>query len=333
VSRGPLQYVVERGYAAAMRSRTIRNGIYGTYNKKAFTDVFEHEKMLADHIRVDAYAAALDRLVGPDDVVVDLGTGTGILAMLAARRARRVYAIDHSPFIEVAERAAAHNGFDNITFLQQHSSEFDPPEPVDVVVHEQMGDELLNENMLENLLDLRRRVMAPGGRILPARFALYVEPVTLQEDQQTPFLWEMAPHGLDFGFLRGDTSLTENTRRSYGWRRIPTGGVSHLLGAPEPVVTFDIDTLVDIDEVRRDVTFDRTVVQGGWLDGLCVWFTAEFGEGVSLSTSPLEPRTSWTNRLVRTPRRKVEAGEAIRYRVRVDDLVRPRTWTMALVDA
>ena len=56
-----------------------------------------HEHMLADLIRLNAYHAAIDRYVTPQDCVVDIGTGTGVLAFFAAaKKARKVYALDHS---------------------------------------------------------------------------------------------------------------------------------------------------------------------------------------------------------------------------------------------
>ena len=78
--------------------------VYDLANAGEFSDLFEHEKMLADSVRVDTYAEAIRRQIRPGHVVVDLGTGSGVLAMLAARQGAKVYAIDHSDFIGVAEK-------------------------------------------------------------------------------------------------------------------------------------------------------------------------------------------------------------------------------------
>ena len=52
-------------------------------------------EMIDDAVRMDAYVAALRRVVKPGDVVLDIGTGTGIFAVLAARLgARRVFAVE-----------------------------------------------------------------------------------------------------------------------------------------------------------------------------------------------------------------------------------------------
>lgn len=64
--------------------------------------------MIADRVRVSAYADALRRVITSDSVVIDLGTGTGIFALLACRfGARRVYAIEPSDAIQVAREIAA----------------------------------------------------------------------------------------------------------------------------------------------------------------------------------------------------------------------------------
>jgi len=154
--------------------------VYDLINGSNFAGLEEHEEMLSDRVRVEAYHRGIQRTVQSGDVVLDLGTGTGLLAFMASRAgAKKVYAVEHSGVIEVAREIAAHNGFANIEFVRANSREFMPPEPVDVVLHEQMGDELFNENMLENVLDLRDRVLRPSGRILPARFRLFIEPVSM----------------------------------------------------------------------------------------------------------------------------------------------------------
>ena len=127
----------ERARARLARSPRARALVYRVRNRRQFTSLWAHDVMLGDRVRVDAYEAALRTHLGPDDVVVDLGTGTGVLAMLAARHARRVYAIDHGPIIEAARAVARDNGVMNVEFQNVHSADFDPPERIDAIVHEQ----------------------------------------------------------------------------------------------------------------------------------------------------------------------------------------------------
>jgi protein arginine N-methyltransferase 1 len=318
-----------------LRSRAVvQRALYDGHNARGFSNLYEHEKMLADSVRVDAYRAAIARQVRPGDVVVDLGTGTGILAMLAARQgAERVYAIDHSPFIEVARAAAEANGIDTIVFEQVNSRSFAPPEKVDLVVHEQMGDSLFDENMVHNLLDLKRRVLREGGRILPARFELYVEPVVLEDDRRVPYLWENEIDGLDFGFARS-TALDHYTTPGYRYRWILMDrSVAQFLTDPQPVLTFDLNDLEGEDELPSVLEEARPVTQAGTLDGFCVYFRAVFDDETSLTTSPIEPPTSWGTRVFRAPRTRYEVGDKLGYHMDMTDLANPGGWTIATTTA
>src|SRR5688500_11343183 len=103
---------------------------YGLYSIGRFGE------MMADHARMDAYTAALKRAVTPGCTVLDLGTGTGIFAMLACRfGAGRVVAIDPDDSLNVAREAAEANGLaDRIEFIQALSTEVVLPEPVDLMI-------------------------------------------------------------------------------------------------------------------------------------------------------------------------------------------------------
>jgi len=87
-------------------------------------------EMMGDGVRMRAYEQALREAVKPGSVVLDIGTGTGIFAMLAARfGARRVYAIEPADAIQVARDIAAANGCaDRIEFIQGLSTAVSLPE-------------------------------------------------------------------------------------------------------------------------------------------------------------------------------------------------------------
>ena len=151
-----------------------------TDNRDTFSSIALHERMLADEVRLDAYHRAIAAHVKAGDTVLDVGTGSGVLAFFAAQRgAGKVYAIDHSEIIEVAKRVAEHNRITNVEFLELNSREFAPAEKLDHIVQEQIGWCLFEENMVATVVDLRNRVLKTGGRIIPNRFDLFIEPVQM----------------------------------------------------------------------------------------------------------------------------------------------------------
>jgi len=96
--------------------------------------------MLSDQLRVDTYYRAISKQVKKGDVVVDLGTGTGILSFFAAAQGpEKIHALDHSNIIETAKTVAQRNGIRSIQFHKTSSKDFAPAEKVNVLIHEQMG--------------------------------------------------------------------------------------------------------------------------------------------------------------------------------------------------
>jgi protein arginine N-methyltransferase 1 len=304
--------------------------VYDLMNEADFGGLAEHEEMLSDSVRVDAYHRAIQRGVTPGDVVLDLGTGTGLLAFLASRLgARRVYAVEHGEVIEVAREIARLNGFTNIEFVQANSREYSPPEPIDVLLHEQMGDELFNENMVQNVLDLRDRALRPGGRILPSRFRLYVEPVVMLEPMRVRRFWNIdLPEGIDLRPMEHSAlaSRFDTGRNEQLWVR--PGSVASTVGDPVPILEVDLQNLRSADELETEHVVERTAAVDAIVDGACVWFEAVFDDETTLTTSPLATNTSWGNRMYRLDR-EIGAGETLRLHVHLGQLVDASTWTVS----
>jgi protein arginine N-methyltransferase 1 len=315
--------------ARVASSERMMELLYDQENGANFGGLEAHEEMLSDSVRVDAYHRGIHRHVREGDVVLDLGTGTGLLAFMASRAgARKVYAVEHSDLIDVAREIARLNGITNVEFVRANSREFTPPEPIDVVVHEQMGDELFNENLLQNLLDARDRLLRPGGTILPARFRLFVEPVTVHETMRVRRFWNIdLPDGIDLRCMEHShvAARFDSGRNEQVWARARS--VADTIGTPRAVLEFDLHTLTSVASLPTEFEIERTAAADAIVDGACVWFEAVFDDDVVLSTSPLAANTSWGNRLFRLDR-AVSAGETMRLRLRMGQLVDASTWSV-----
>jgi protein arginine N-methyltransferase 1 len=314
-----------------LSNKTISSLLVDMRNVEEFSDLYEHEKMISDTVRVDCYHKAIQRYVGANDVVVDLGTGTGILALLAAKQgARKVYAIDHSSFIEVAERISEANEITNIEFAKVNSREFSLEEKVDCIIHEQIGDYLFNENMIENLLDLRSRILKDKGVILPGKFELFLEPVCLQADHRVDFLWDNITKGIDFRFLKGDRSLDRYMTPDYSRKWLEPSGYDYFLCEQKPLLRFDIMELNSAADIAEVVETSRKVVRPGLMDGFCLFFKVIFDEEIHFDNSPKSTRTHWGNCFFRVARRVYRAGDNINYRLRMGDILKIGTWSVSV---
>ena len=112
-----------------------------------------HVPMMLDQTRNRAYAAAIARMVRPGMLVLEIGCGAGLLAMLCARAGARVVTCEENPIIAaVAARIIENNGLaGSITLVRKRSTELavsvDLPEPADLLIHEVFGAMLFNEGV------------------------------------------------------------------------------------------------------------------------------------------------------------------------------------------
>ena len=242
-----------------------------------------HLSMLLDTHRLDAFRRAIDATVSPGDVVVDVGCGTGILSFMACEAgARKVYAIEGAPILEVARELAAANGFDDrIEFIEGWSIDVDLPEPADVLITETIGSAGLDEGILAWSADARARLLKPGAPVIPARQRLWVAPVRMPDDHAliTDWLATGLPYNLAPAHRRA--------ARSLWFTRVEPG---HLLGQPDLALDIDLtaapgETVAGSGTLRID--------QGGALHGLACWFDALLSPGITVDNSPPRTETSW----------------------------------------
>ncbi|HEX8442551.1 MAG TPA: 50S ribosomal protein L11 methyltransferase [Allosphingosinicella sp.] len=140
-----------------------------------------HAKMLSDFDRNDCYERALIRAVRPDSIVLDIGSGSGLLAMMAARAgARHVYTCEAVPAVaETAREIIAANGFaDRVTVLSRHSSDLNRKRDLgggaDILVSEIIADNLLSEGVIASLAHAARELARPGALFIPCKASMRV---------------------------------------------------------------------------------------------------------------------------------------------------------------
>ena len=188
--------------------------------------VSDYGGMMADKARMDAYATALRRVIGPTSVVVDIGSGTGILALMAcALGARRVIAIEPLPVIQVARDSARANGYlDRIEFIQARSTEVQIAGRADIIVSDLRGVLPFYSHHLGTLIDARRRFLGPEGLLMPQRDVLMAAPI------ESPEAFE----GLVGGFRDGAPGIDLEAQRHMAlnsWSIHP-GSDTRLLAKP-----------------------------------------------------------------------------------------------------
>ena len=236
--------------------------------------------MIADRVRMAAYEAALRRSVKPGSVVIDIGAGTGIFTLLACRLgARKVYAIDPNPAIDVARAVVKDNGFrDRVEFITKMSTDVELPEQADVIVADVRGVLPMLGMSIGTMIDARSRLLRPGGVLIPKRDDLQVSVV------EAPLLyqpivrpWEEFHDGFDVTAARHAATSEWNADRENPI--LP----EQLLTPAQTWASIDYATVAGPD-VGGAVTL--RAARRGTAHGLVVWFDATLTDDDRFSVQP-----------------------------------------------
>lgn len=242
-----------------------------------------HALMLDDHIRMAAYSTGIAEAVKPGMVVLDLGTGTGILALMALQAgAERVYGLDLSASIlKLAVERISSAGYGNrFQAINALSYDVQLPERVDLIISEIMGNIADNEDFVPILTDARKRFLKPGGRMLPFQVESYLVPVGAEKAHS------MLSSGACMGAPSG-VSLDEALKRigirsrfdCYYDTIVPQAS---YLATPRLLNRFTFDGS-DTPTYARSLTY--TVLRGGVLTGFKGYFIADLSDSVALDIS------------------------------------------------
>ncbi len=247
-----------------------------------------HFAMLNDLERNDAFATALERVVLPGSFVLDIGSGTGLLAMMAARAgADSVITCEANPVLaEMTREIVARHGLsDVITVIPRFSTDLrvgiDLPRPADLIVSEIVDCGLVGEGILPTIRHARRELLVPGGRLLPKSARIMG---ALVESEVVDGLNRVrTAAGFDVGLLN------EVATKGHFPVRLSTRP-HRMLSAPVELAAFDFETDLLAD---GHAELDIPVSAAGEAHVLVAWFEMTLTEGVVMRNSPDNLSSHW----------------------------------------
>ncbi len=259
-----------------------------------------HMLMLDDRGRTNGFCHALRMIVKPDDVVMDIGTGTGVLATCAALAGvRKVYAVESSGIAEVAARVFAANGVtDRVSLMRERSTSLTLPERATVLVTETIGNDPLDEQMLEIVADAKKRLLTPDARIIPSAIEIWGIAVDIPRTVLERHVFTKRK--------------VEGYHKDYGIDFSPLE--EHRLSCSEPIMldsrdvaTWPLAEPVLLASIDMTKPFDTSISTRAGLQvsreskhlGIMLAFRATLAPGVVLSTLPadFDPTSHWAHAL------------------------------------
>lgn len=244
-----------------------------------------HKKLLQDKIRIRAYDKAIKQTVRKGSIVVDLGTGTGLLAFLAAKAgADRVYAIECMNVVRLAEEIAQANSIaEKIVFIKGDSRNVTIPERADILLSEVIGHCVLDENMLDSVIDARCRFLKNGGQVIPQMVEMFFAPIFDEKAYDQLMFWKGRICNIDY---TPTWTKAVNTVYVCEWNH------QTFLGKPQVLASID---LASINKVDLSGKSSFAVTQDGMLNGFAGWFkaTLDSKNDITINTGPSRANTHW----------------------------------------
>jgi type II protein arginine methyltransferase len=243
-----------------------------------------HLPMMNDEVRNKAFQTVIERNSHARQTVLDIGAGSGLMSMIAARAGNKVvYACEEVELIsEKAAELITASGFSNeqIKLIKKRSTHInipgDMPDKVDMIVTETFGTGLIEENCLETINHAIKNLLKPNGTIIPKGAALYVSLVESSDLHKLFHAQNVCGFDLsgfdEFSELR--VSMWPDHLNHYAYKILTN---THL------IKKFDFYSESTIFEKEQ---IQLVAATNGVGHALCIWFDLYVDDTTTITTNP-----------------------------------------------
>ncbi|XP_077211280.1 protein arginine methyltransferase 10 [Tasmannia lanceolata] len=326
------------GIRAPINGESVDKGVDFANYFCTYAFLYHQKEMLSDRVRMDAYYNAIfkNHHHFRGKIVLDVGTGSGILAIWSAQAgAKKVYAVEATKMSEHARELVKANNFQDIVEVIEGSmEEVVLPEKVDVIISEWMGYFLLRESMFDSVICARDRWLKPTGVMYPSHARMWMAPIRsglgdqkMDDYESTMSDWSRfvddteAYYGVNMSVLT--KPFREEQKKYYLqtslWDKVHP---QQLIGAPSIIKEIDcltttVDAILNVSSTfSSSITVDKTRFCGfaGWFD---VHFRGSrenpARREVELTTAPsTENTTHWGQQLfLLHPPQRIDQGDDV----------------------
>lgn len=269
-------------------------------------DTFDfHHSMLMDEVRVSSFLTAILATVKPGDVVVDIGSGTGVLALLAAKAgASHVYAIEREPIIEIAREIASLNRLsETIDFIEGSSLDVEIPDRADVLITETIGNVGLDEGIITWVADAKKRFLKRDASVVPRDVGVVASLVSVPQDYRLIDRWAQPVLTLDFA------PLSRVARNNILWTDLSPAAI-----VTPPAVVFSTDFSSEVESLSGSVRTEA--LNDAVVHGIGLWFRSMLTASITLTNAPPNEVPSWEHGFLPLDDPiEVRAGEPVAFEV------------------
>ncbi|XP_076310911.1 protein arginine N-methyltransferase 1-like isoform X4 [Tachypleus tridentatus] len=252
-----------------------------------------HEEMLKDEVRTLTYRNAMyhNKHLFRGKVVLDVGCGTGILCMFAAKAgASKVIGIECSSIVEHAEQIVKENYLDNvITMVRGKVEEVQLPDEidkVDIIISEWMGYCLFYESMLDTVIYARDKWLKPDGLMFPDRATLFITGIEDRQYKDEKINWWDNVYGFNMSCIR-KVAISEPLVDVVDPKQVVTNAC----------LLKEVDLYnIKVEDLIFQSPFHLQVRRDDYIQAFVTFFNLEFTKchkRTGFSTAPEAPYTHW----------------------------------------